>query len=177
MDKVIVSQDSFNNTSDPTDIIASNISFVNVLQEEGYQGQLCHEAQISYYIDYYQAQVKQGGFSLFVYHSGWNDELIALIQEGLAKIQASQHLAFFNKQVNLINNYDEMELARFLEGDYFGKNPTREAFNNDEFFAIKENLTELNAHWLRNLPNLQALTIEQMFETIEQLLGRPISRE
>lgn len=177
MDKVIVSQDSFNNSSDPSDIIASNISFINVLKEENYQGEFCHEAELSYYLDYYLAQVKNGGFSQFVYNSGWNDELIALIAEGLEKIQAHQHLDFFNKQVNLVNHYDEMELARFLDGDYFGKNPTREAFNNDAFFTIKENLTELNANWLKSLPNLQTLTIDEMFEAIEQLLGRSISRE
>lgn len=177
MDTVIVSQDSFNNGSDLNDIIASNISFINVLKEENYQGDFCHEAELSYYLDYYLAQVTKGGFSLFVYNSGWNDELIALIQEGLAKIQANQHLPFFNKQVELINNYDEVELARFLAGDYYGKNPTREAFNNDEFNTLQENLTELNANWLKSLPNLQVLSIEQMFETIERVLGRPISRD
>ena len=99
MDNVIVSQDSFDNTLDPSDIIASNISFLNVLSEEGFEGKFCHEAEISYYLDYYTDQLKKGGFSLFVYNSGWNDELIALIQEGLANIQAPQQLAFFNKQL------------------------------------------------------------------------------
>lgn len=177
MDNVIVSQDSFDNSLDPSDIIASNISFLNVLSEEGFESKFCHEAEISYYLDYYSAQLKKGGFSLFVYNSGWNDELIALIQEGLANIQAPQQLAFFNKQVEFINNYDEVKLARFLEGDYYGKNPTREAFDNNDFNKLPEDLTLLNANWLRSLTNLQVLTIEQMFEAIEQLLGRAISRE
>lgn len=177
MDKVIVSQDSFDNTLDPNDIIASNISFLNVLIEEGFDSEFCHEAEISYYVDYYLTQVKKGGFSLFVYNSGWNDELIALIQEGLTKMQAHNHLIFFNKQVEFINTYDEIALAHFLESDFYGKNPTRQVFDNNEFKILSENLTILNANWLRNLPNLEVLTIEQMFEAIEQLLGRPISRE
>lgn len=176
MDKVIVSENSFNST-DPYDIIDSNISYINLLREEGFEGEICPEAETSYYIDYYASQVKNGGFSQFVYNSGWNDELNALIRNGLEKMQATEHLAYFNQQATVVDNYDELELARFLDGDYFGKNPTREALNNDDFFNIKENLIELNANWLKSLPNLCVLTIEQMFQQAEQILGKQISRE
>lgn len=175
MDKVIVSENSFKST-DPYDIIDSNISFINLLREEGFEDDLCPEAQISYYIDYYLTQVKNGGFSQFVYNSGWNDELIEVIRDGLKKMQATKHLAFFNQQVAVVNNYDELELAKFINGDYFGKNPTRDAFNNDELNHIKENLIELNASWLKNLPNLAVLSIEEMFQAAEKILGKEISR-
>lgn len=175
MDKVIVSQDSFS-SKQPEDIIYSNISFINILQEEGFEGDFCHEAKISYYIDYYLTQTNNGGFSQFIYNSGCNDELITLLLEGLEKIQALNHLAFFQKQVDFINNFDEVELAKFLNGDYFGKNPTRDALNNDEFFTIKENLITLNANWLRSLPNLCILSIDQMFEEAEKLLGKKINK-
>lgn len=176
MDKVIVSENSFNSI-DPYDIIDSNISFINLLREEGFDGELCPEAQTSYYVDYYCSQVKNGGFSQFVYNSGWNDELNAVIRDGLEKMQATDHLAFFNKQAIVIDTYDELELARFLDGDYFGKNPTRDALNNGDFFDIKENLIELNANWLKALPNLTVLSIEQMFQAAEKILGKAINRE
>lgn len=176
MDQVIVSKDSFE-SKDASDIIYSNISFINVLREEGFEGELCHEAQISYYVDYYLAQVKNGGFSQFVYNSGWNDELNTLILEGLERMSARQYLVFFKQQSQIVNDFDEFKLAVFLDGDYFGKNPTRDALNNDEFFNIPEDLVALNADWLRSLPNLEVLTIDHMFEKIESVLGRAISRE
>lgn len=176
MDKIIVSKNSFDSI-EPYDIIDSNISFINLLKEEGFTGELCLEAETSYYIDYYHSQVKNGGFSQFVYNSGWNDELNELIRSGLEKIQAKEHLAFFNQQAILVDTYDELELAKFLDGDYFGKNPTRHALDNDDFFKITENLIELNAQWLKKQPNLLTLTIEEMYTTAEQLLGKDISRD
>lgn len=76
MDNVIVSQDSFDNTLDPSDIIASNISFLNVLSEENFEGKFCHEAEISYYLDYYTDQLKKGGsHSLFITVAGMMNSL------------------------------------------------------------------------------------------------------
>lgn len=176
MNNVIVSTDSINSI-DPYDIIDSNISFINLLREEGFEGELCPEAQISYYTDYYHSQVKNGGFSQFVYNSGWNEELNELIRDGLQKMHANEHLAYFNQQAIIVDTYDEFELAHFLNGDYFGKNPTREALNNDDFFKITENLVELNAQWLKKLPNLSILTIDEMYLEAERILGKPILRD
>lgn len=176
MDNIIVSKNSVNSI-DPYDIIDSNISFINLLKEEGFTGEFCHEAETSYYVDYYNSQVKNGGFSQFVYNSGWNEELNTVIRAGLEKMHAKEHLAFFNQQAIIVDTYDEFELAKFLDSDYFGKNPTRQALNNDDFFKITENLVELNAHWLKTQPNLLVLTIEEMFTTAEQLLGKNLKRD
>lgn len=176
MDNVIVSKNSVNSIN-PYDIIDSNISFINLLKEEGFTGKFCMEADISYYVDYYHSQVKNGGFSQFVYNSGWNEELNEVIRSGLEKMYAKAHLDFFNQQALVVDTFDEFELAKFLDGDYFGKNPTRKALDNDDFFKITENLIELNAHWLNKLPNLLVLTIEEMFTTAEQLLGKELKRD
>lgn len=176
MDNIIVSKNSMDSI-DPYDIIDSNISFINLLKEEGFTEEFCPDAETSYYVDYYHSQVKNGGFSQFVYNSGWNEELNAIIRDGLEKMQAKEHLAFFNQQASFVDTYDELELAKFLDGDYFGKNPTRHALDNDGFSKITENLIELNAHWLKKQPNLLMLTIEEMFTTAEQLLGKELKRD
>lgn len=175
MNHIIVSDKSVKSI-DPYDIIDSNISFINLLREEGFDGELCPDAQISYYVDYYHSQVKNGGFSKFVYNSGWNEELNTLIRDGLQKMHAKEHLAYFNQQAIIVDTYDELELAKFLDGDYFGKNPTRAAFNNDNFLKITENLIELNARWLKELPNLSILSIDDMYVEAEKILGRPIEK-
>ena len=176
MNNVIISTNSFNSIN-LYDIIDSNISFINLLREEGFEGELCPEAQISYYIDYYHSQVKNGGFSKFVYNSGWNEELNELIRDGLQKMSAKEHLAYFNQQAIIVDTYDELALAKFLDGDYFGKNPTRQAFDNADFFNITENLIELNGQWLKKLPNLSVLNIDDMYLEVEKVLGKPIQRD
>lgn len=176
MNNVIVSTNSAN-SPDPYDIIDSNISFINLLREEGFDGELCPEAEISYYIDLYHSNVKHKGFSWFVYNTGWNEELNELIRNGLQKMNASKHLEYFNQQAKIVDTYDELELAYFLDGDYFGKNPTREAINNDDFFKLDENLIELNAQWLKTLPNLSILSVENMYLEAEKILEKSITQD
>ncbi len=68
-DKIIVSEASYK-SSDPYDIIRSNISVVSLLDEEGIEEENMHEDSItSYYVDYYISQYKNGNFSQFVWNS------------------------------------------------------------------------------------------------------------
>ena len=72
MTNIIVSDLSFD-SKDEYDIIRSNISFINLLLEEGADEELVYEdAFLSYYVDYYDSEYKNGDFSQYVYNSGWN---------------------------------------------------------------------------------------------------------
>jgi hypothetical protein len=66
----------------------------------------------------------------------------------------------------------------FLASSYFGDNAVRAALNNDAFHKIEKDcdLVTTNVVFLRNLPNLKVLEIEQMFEALEQAIGRAIER-
>jgi hypothetical protein len=62
LDKIIVS-DTSHGSSDPYDLIRSNISVINLLGEEGVEEDQIHEDSIiSYYVDYYFWQYKNGNF-------------------------------------------------------------------------------------------------------------------
>ena len=175
-DKIIVSEASYK-SSEPYDIIRSNISVVSLLDEEGIEEENMHEDSItSYYVDYYISQYKNGNFSQFVWNSGWSAELNKIIEEGLKKIGAQKHLDLFLKQSLKVESLNKKELETFLESEYFGSNPTRDALKNDSFYDLEENLTELHAQWLKNHPDLKVLTIDDMFSELEKWVGREIER-
>ncbi|CAD0223989.1 DMP19 family protein [Chryseobacterium sp. D764] len=175
-DKIIVSEASFN-SSDPYDVINSNISVVNLLHEEGVGEENMHEDSItSYYVDYYVSQYKNGNFSQFVWNSGWSPELNRIIEEGLKKIGAQKHWELFLEQSSKVENMEEGEKKEFLESEYFGPNKTRDILKNDSFYSLDENLTELHSQWLKNHPDLKVLSIDEMFSQLEKWVGRKIDR-
>jgi hypothetical protein len=163
---VIVSDQSFAST-DPYDIISSNIELVNALFGEHLKAdEIPPDALRSYYVDYYLAQVENGGFSQFVYNSHWSPLMNGFIREGLASMKAVGHLALFNESAALVDRMDPDRLQTFLESDYFDTNPTRDALDadNDRFSELSEteNLIALNAAWLRGLPNLRTMTADEI---------------
>lgn len=173
---IIVSDKSYK-SPDFYDIVYSNITVVNLLREEGVEDDLIHpDSLISYYIDYYLAQNNNGGFSQFVYNSGWNEALNAIIELGLESIGAVEHLKFFRTQKQVVESLSQEELNSFFESDYFGKNEIRDKLKNDAYFDIDENLVDLNGKWLKHHSDLKVLTIDDMFKEIEKYIGREVER-
>ncbi|MDM1397447.1 DMP19 family protein [Myroides odoratimimus] len=175
--KIVVSQDSFN-SQEAYDIVYSNITFINLVREEGglMEETIHPDAILSYYLDYYLAQYKNGNFSQIVWNTQADYEFFAIIADGLEKIGATQNLALLKKQLEVLNNIDETVLEAFCESDYFGTNPTRDLLKNDDFYNLEEDIVELNAKWLRNHPDLEVLSIEGMYQRAEALLDKKIER-
>jgi hypothetical protein len=153
-------------------LIQSNIDFLNK-QFDGYlqEDEVSHNGLLSYYIDYFAAQLANGGFSQFVYNSRWG-QCVEYVKAGFVAIGAVNHLrAFENAAFALTNRLGEDGLQRFLTGEYFGENAERDLLNESdaEFLALEdtENLIDLNAQWLRSLPDLVAITPEEIAEEIQ----------
>lgn len=176
--KIVVSEESFH-SKEVYDIIASNISMVNLIREEGgmIEKDIHPDALLSYLVDYYIAQYKNGNFSQIVWNSGADLDFLEKVEEGLEKMGAKEHLALLQKQVKVLKDMNYEVLEAFLETDYFGTNPTRDALKNDDFYSIKEDVVDLNAKWLRNHPDLAVLSIEDMYRYAEKILGTTIVRE
>lgn len=175
-DKIIVSKKAFEN-KDSYDIINSNITVINVLGDEGVDQNDMHEDAItSYYVDFYLAQCNNGGFPQFVYNTRWNDALNDIIEKGLQMMEAKKHLEYFINQSKNIEKISKEELDSFFESDFFGTNETRDKLKDDSFFSLEENLIELNSKWLKNHPDLVVCSIEEMYNQIENYLGRSIER-
>jgi len=171
-DSVIVSKQSFE-SSDPYDIVESNISFLNALFEEHLRhDEVSQDALRSYYVDYYLAEVNNGGFSQFVYNSRWEELVVSLVREGLSAIGAKRHLALFEKSGRLVKKLGKRRLQVYFSSEYFGDNAERDELNgpNDAFVAISkhEDLIALNSAWLRRSPSLVVMTIPQMEKEVKR---------
>ncbi len=163
---VIVSKKSFN-SKETYDIIGSNISFVNALGKTYLrEDEISADALKSYYVDYYLAQVNNGGFSQFVYNTRWSPVTIRYVKDGLKAMKAERHLELFNKSAAILDQMGPEKLQKFFESEYFGTNAERDVLNahSDAFDELSESedLIKLNAAWLRGLPNLIVMTVPEM---------------
>ena len=70
-----------------------------------------------------------------------------------------------------------VKLNKFLNGKLEGVNPIRDLLNNDTFFEIEENLVQLNADFLKTHPDLEVLSVDDMFAALEEFVGHEIKRE
>jgi len=174
--RIIVSETAMN-SANLQDVIHSNISVINLMREEGVDDEFIHEdALLSYYLDYYWSQYTEGNFAQFVYKSGWNKELNELIEEGLELIGAEKHLELFKEQCRKLRLQSTVKLTKFLKGKLEGPNPFRDLLNNDLFFELEENLVMLNANFLKNHPDFEVLSVDDMFAALEEFVGHEIKR-
>jgi len=69
-----------------------------------------------------------------------------------------------------------VKLAKFLKGKLEGVNPIRDSLNNDTFYELEENLVTLNANFLKNHPDFEVLSVDDMFAALEEYVGHEIKR-
>ena len=168
--KIYVSQQSFDD-DDVSEIIYSNIYLLNTLFGEYLSEDEIHPASLqSYYVDYYLAQVNNGGFSQFVYNTGANGQIFALVEQGLAAMGAEQNLNLFRRAISSLQQFDEAQMEAFLNGEYFGENETRDILNqvSDDFFDLdkQENLIDHNGQWLKRHPDIYCVQDEDEWQRI-----------
>ena len=173
---IIISETAVN-SENPQDVINSNISVINLMREEKIDDDLIHEdALMSYYLDYYTSQYTEGNFAQFVYNSRWNAELNELIEEGLQLLGAEKHLELLQKQCKTVKLMSSVKRDKFFKSKLEGVNPIRDLMNSDAFFEIEENLVQLNAAFLKSHPDLEVLSVDDMFATLEEFVGHEIKR-
>ncbi len=169
-DAIIVSSNAFE-SDDPYDIIQSNISVINELFGEHLkQEEISRTALTSYYVDFYLAQVNNGGFSQFVFNSDWNEEIVNLVRQGLREMGASGHGALFEEGAAAVRALGEEGLTTYLGSDYWSDNTVRDSLDtiDDRFYALgkSEDLVKLNAMWLKRQPNLLVLSIDELWKEV-----------
>lgn len=169
---IVISQSSIE-SDDAYDIIMSNIDILN----EAFDRYLDYDdvsaaALQSYHVDYYLAQVENGGFSQFVYNSNWDPRMQTWIREGLNAMQAKKHAALFEKSAAIVNQWTAEQLQQFCDGEYFGENQQINVMSqfDDAFYALneREDLIALNSQWLKNHPQLKVLADAEIAEYLDQ---------
>lgn len=171
-DAVVVSNVSFE-AADPQRIVVSNAAFVDALFAEHLTAdEIGQDALRSYFVQYYLAQMENGGFAQFVYNSDWDSHVVAKVRDGLRTIGALMHQAVFLEGVTTVRQLGRDGLEDFLSRDYWGENPVRDRLNavTEQFVKAAEvqHLAARNAAWLRNHPKLHVLTRHEMEAEVER---------
>ena len=152
---VVVSTESYQ-SKEPYDLVYSNVAFLNALFDNYfYVDEVPQDALRSYYVDFYNFQINNGGFEQFARESVWDPELIGLIRDALEAMGAKQNLALFNKGAGILKSASQAELEAFFASPPGEANKIRaelDAVTKDILALSKtENLVALNSAWLRML--------------------------
>lgn len=160
-------------SDDPYDVILTNIEVVNALAELLAPDELVQDALVSYYTDFYQAQVANGGFAQFVFNSGWSPLLVDAVAAGLEAMEAPRHAAVFAQARAAVDALSEYELQEFFESELFGENETRDRLDAaaEGFDDAEDDLVLRNSAFLRSRPDLVVLPEAELGEAIEQVFA------
>lgn len=166
----IVVDESAVDSDDPDyDVVQANIAFLNALRAQYLRfDEMSREALRSYQVDYYLAQMDNGGFAQFVRNSYEQRDTLTIVREGLTAIGAKRHLALFDEGVGIITSLGETRLQKFLSTplEDYASSPERAALEaiDDRFYALekKEDLRLLNRAWLRAHPALAPASVARI---------------
>jgi hypothetical protein len=177
-DAIVVDESSVASDDSDDDIVRSNIDFINELRGQHIRfDEVSQDALRSYQVDYYLAQMLNGGFAQFVMNSGWGAGTVSLVREGLAAMGATEHLELFEVGTGLVQSLGDAGLKRFFATSIqdYAKSPELAVLKavDDRFFALdkRHSLSSLNRAWLRSHPNLVRASAEQIKAEILRRAG------
>lgn len=157
---------------DPYAIVQANIDFVNTMMQEGgcVHAELPVNALRSYFVDYYLAQVLNGGLSQFVGNSGWKPNVVRHCFDGLKAMGLKTHYLLFRNLEKLLNS-DRARAEYIADTRGFGDIDPSIAILDDKFTEQhdKHNVVEGNAAWLKSLPELLVVADDEYDAAIEAL--------
>ncbi|WP_285247898.1 hypothetical protein [Pseudarthrobacter sp. efr-133-R2A-89] len=132
----------------------------------------------SYYVDFYLTQALEGGFAQYAFLAVDRAATDTLIREGMAGMGATAHLELFNRAVECYDALSEEETELYLDGsvDNSGDVPDavlrmEELDGEFEELLEQENITALNAGWLRRQADLVVLDDEEVGPYIQGLVA------
>jgi hypothetical protein len=161
------------------EVVDANVSVVDAMHRELLESQeISPVALRSYYVDFYLTQSLEGGFAQYVFTSVDRVESDALIREGMAAMGATAHLGLFNRTAEAFDALSEEDAERYLDGglDEDGEAPDgvrrMEELDGDfEELLESENITALNAAWLRGQEGLLVLDEAELAAHITRLVA------
>lgn len=164
------------------EVVDSNVSVVNTMYQELLNSQeIAPNALRSYFVDFYLTQSLGGGFAQYIFTAPEREELDAYVREGLEAMGATAHLELFNRIVDTFDSLSEEEAEVYLEGEWDaeadGELPQAVQAMEDldaEFESLleTEDVTGLNATWLRSQESLLILTEDELAAHIAQRVAQ-----
>ncbi|WP_425862773.1 DMP19 family protein [Arthrobacter sp. TWP1-1] len=156
--------------SDNEDVVGGNVSVVNEMYLALLNAnEIAPNALRSYFVDFYLAQALDGGFAQYVFMTPDREELDAYIREGFEAMGAKAHLELFNRTAALYDLLSEQDTEAYLEDESDSESERSEGViameeldNEFEELFESEDVTGLNAQWLRGQEGLLILDAEEL---------------
>ena len=150
------------------DVVDANVDVVNAMYAELLDvGEIAPHALRSYSVDFYLTQALGGGFAQYVFTAPDREDIDAYIRAGLENMGASAHLDLFNRTVAAFDALSAEEADAYLDRDADLDDATdgvpdavrllEELDGEFETLLETEDITALNAVWLRGQANLVVL--------------------
>ncbi|ALV47148.1 hypothetical protein MB46_18290 [Arthrobacter alpinus] len=156
--------------ADNEDVVGDNVSVVNEMYLALLNAdEIAPNALRSYFVDFYLTQALDGGFAQYVFMTPDREELDAYIREGFEAMGAKAHLELFNRTAGLYDLLSEKDAEAYLEDESDeeserseGVTAMEELDNEFEELFESEDVTGLNAQWLRGQEGLLILDAEEL---------------
>jgi hypothetical protein len=133
----------------------------------------------SYYVDFYLTQALEGGFAQYAFMAVDRADTDTFIREGMAGMGATAHLDLFNRAVEAFDDLSEEDEEFYLDGGLDDTEETpdgvlrmEELDGEFEELLERENITALNAAWLRGQADLLVLDDEEVGAYIQHLAAQ-----
>ncbi|MET1086733.1 MAG: hypothetical protein ABWY04_06385 [Arthrobacter sp.] len=171
---------SSSTASNDEDVVEANVSIVDAMHAALLRTEEMSPVAVrSYYVDFYLTQALEGGFAQYVFTAVDRSEMDTLIREGMAGMGATAHLDLFNRTVVAFDDLSEQDEERYLDGGLDDTEETpggvlrmEELDGGFEELLESENITALNAAWLRGQAELLVLDDEEVGAHIGRLVAR-----
>ncbi|ELT42890.1 hypothetical protein ACJJV6_06150 [Arthrobacter nitrophenolicus] len=162
------------------EVVDANVSVVDAMHTALlHTDEMSPVAVRSYYVDFYLTQALEGGFAQYAFVAVDRAETDTYVREGMAGMGAAAHLELFNRAVEAYDHLSEEEEEFYLDGGLDDTEETPDAVLrmeelDGEFEALleRENITALNAAWLRGQADLLVLDDEEVGAYIQQLVAQ-----
>ncbi|MCU1516974.1 MAG: hypothetical protein JWQ75_1695 [Pseudarthrobacter sp.] len=161
------------------EVVDANVLVVDAMHRELLRtSEMSPVAIRSYYVDFYLTQSLEGGFAQYVFTSVDREETDTLVREGMAGMGAAVHLDLFNRTVEAFDDLSEDDAERYLDAALDDNEEPTEGVRimeelDGEFEELleTENITALNAAWLRGQEGLLVLDNEELSTHIAKLVA------
>ena len=172
---VLLTKESFDDP-DPVAAVSTNITITNhFLQMYRYRvEELPPEAIESYSVDFYLAQVNNGGHEQFAHNAAGQPNTWKFARSGLEAMGASEHLKAFDRFKTIIDRGDSRARDLISRGGFGAVDAEVEEID-AAFHAANTaaQLAELNGNWLKSRPNLRVLPATELEEYINRFSEEP----
>jgi hypothetical protein len=160
--RIIVPEKAYKSES-PYDLVQSVVNFVNFALRHAFfnRDEIAHNAMRAFHVDYYLAQVNNGGHAQFAGNSNMLDVILKDIGEGLDSMRHDA-AGIYNRFLTF-SKTEPARMANVIKGGGFGGvDPFMKGLDK-EFYALDKERPLINANrdWLKSLPELQVVADDQ----------------